>query len=152
MSDHWIGIIPREADFVPSAEAVAVAEAYFAEIAPEAEDVVSEVAGAVRFRDCGGNFESIRCPVCDADVSIDWWSDQLDDEDSWVGDFGNKPLRLPCGHTAKSLNDLRYRFEQGFSRIILNAMNPYIGELKPEQVRRFEEILGCPVKVINRHI
>jgi len=31
-------------------------------------------------------------------------------------------------------------------------MNPNIGILSPVEVSRFEEILGCPVKVIYQHI
>lgn len=152
MSDHWICIIPREPAFVPSEQAIAAAADFMAEIAPDSEEISSELADAVRFRDCGGNFESIRCPVCNADVPIEWWAEQMGDEDCWYDGIDLKPLRLPCGDMVKSLNELRYYYDQGFSRFILDAMNPYIGELEPEQTTRFEEILGCPVKVIYQHI
>jgi hypothetical protein len=150
MSDHWIGIIPRNPFFVPSDESIARTKKFMAEVAPEAEGIRSEITDAVRFRDCGVNLTTIRCPFCDAELSSEWWSERMGED--WDADFELRQVELPCGHEAGSLNDLRYDFDQGFSRFILDAMNPNIGVLTPSEISHFEEWLGCPVKVIYQHI
>ena len=150
MSDNWIGIIPTDPRFVPSAEAIAKAEAFMAEIAPDADEIRSEISEGIQFRDCGGNFESVHCPVCDTEIAGDWWAEQTSNQ--WHEGFHLKPLQLPCGHQAESLNHLRYVWDQGFSRFILDTMNPKLRLLEPGQVSNFEAILGCPVKVIYRHV
>jgi hypothetical protein len=152
MSDHWIGIIPRDPHFIPSDEAIAAAEEYMANLAPDADEIEGVVSATVQFRDCGGNFIDIRCPICNAEISIEWWHEQMGDEDYWENGFNLNPVRTPCGHDAASLNELKYDWEQGFSRFILDTMNPNIGRLDDEQVSRLEGILGCPVKVIYQHI
>ena len=50
------------------------------------------------------------------------------------------------------MNDLRYDFDQGFSRWGVDVMNPNIETLDDATVARFESILGCKVKVVYQHI
>lgn len=76
----------------------------------------------------------------------------MGDQDNWDNGFDLDPLDLPCGHSAASLNALKYDFDQGFSRFILDAMNPNIGTLSADQIAQFEEILGCPIRIIYQHI
>lgn len=151
MSDHWITIIPRDPCFVPPADAIARARDFIAEITPAADDISSEISTGVQFRDCGANLERIQCPVCKADISRDWWSEQME-EDSEGDGFDLQPFALPCGHTAGSLNGLDYYFDQGFSRFALNARNPNIDKFDPSHIARLEQLLGCPVKIIYRHV
>lgn len=152
MSDHWIGIIPKNPNFVPSEAAIAQAEEYMAELAPGADNIATEIGDMIQFRDCGSNFESVRCPLCDIDLTeSDWWTDQMDDAYQENSGFRLKPTSLPCGHEVTSLNDLKYEFEQGFSRFILDMMNPNIGPLDAEQIARLEAIFGCRIKVIYKH-
>jgi len=123
------------------------------ELAPTADEVLAKVSDVILFHDCGGNFESVRCPTCDSDIAESgWWSDQMNDAYQEGSGFALKPMSLPCGHQVASLNDLKYEFEQGFSRFILDTMNPKIGRLETEQIARLEGILGCPIKVIYKHI
>jgi hypothetical protein len=61
-------------------------------------------------------------------------------------------LLLPCGHTAASLNELKYDMEQGFSKFALTAMNPNIGVLSPPQIAELEDCLACKLRIIYRHI
>src|ERR1051325_2616020 len=152
MSDNWICIIPRDPNFVPSAEAISEAERYLAEIAPDAEEVSSELADTVKFRDCGSILMRICCRTCTAELSTEWWQEQMGDEDYWQDGFTLHPIPLPCGHVARSLNDLHYDFDQGFSRFILEAMNPNAGALLPSEILHFEAILGCPIKVIYQRL
>jgi hypothetical protein len=143
---------PKDPSFVPSPEAIAKAEAFTAKIAPNAEEISGEISDAIRFRDCGESFMGIFCPLCNAKISTEWWQEAMGDEDHWDEDFDLKPLLLPCCLRAQTLNDLRYDWDQGFSRFILDTMNPNIGRLQPEQVADLESILGCPVKVIYQHL
>jgi hypothetical protein len=152
MSDHWICIIPKDPHYVPSESAIVAAERFLSEIAPDAEKVSSEIADTIQFRDCGANLESIRCQTCASELPMEWWASQLGDEDFRQDGFKLRPVDLPCGHVAPSLNDLTYLFDQGFSRFMLDAMNPSVGALTPAQIRQCEVVLGCPIKVIYQHI
>ncbi len=74
--------------------------------------------------------------------------DRREDDDK----FNLKEVELPCcGHRC-TLNDLRYDFDQGFSRWGVDVMNPNIETLDDATVARFESILGCKVKVVYQHI
>jgi len=73
-------------------------------------------------------------------------------EDHWDGGFDLQPISLPCGHLVRSLNDLKYHFDQGFSRFLLDAMNPNIGILTPPQILHIEKVLGCPIRVVYQHL
>ena len=150
MSDHWICMIPRMPDYIPADEAFDEAARYLRTIAPDAEDITCEVSTVVELHDCGANLETIRCPSCASELSVEWWADQV----QGAGDHGIelRPISLPCGHVAPSLNDLVYHFDLGFSRFKLQAMNANVGSLNPEPFKRFESILGCPLKAIYRHI
>src|SRR4051794_21142777 len=106
MSDHWICIIPRDRQFVPSEEAILKAEEFLAEIAPEADEVSSGITEAVKLRDCGANLMSIRCPVCAAEITSEWWVDQIGGGDGLDDPIELRPISLPCGHVASSLNEL----------------------------------------------
>ena len=59
MSDHFTTFIPADPRFVPSEKAQHAAAALLQDLAPDAEDVSSEVEDAVVFRDCGENFERV---------------------------------------------------------------------------------------------
>jgi hypothetical protein len=151
MSTHSIHLIPRDTHFVPSPPDIASAEALLTELAGRADEISGVLKDTVQFRDCGENFERVACPVCDLEVSNQWWLEQMNA--AWNSGFDLQPLLLPCGHRAGSLNELHYRFEQGFSRFVLSAVNPTNpGALTAEQVARFEELLRCPLKVIYQHL
>jgi len=80
---------------------------------------------------------------------IEWWQDRIDEG---YDTFNLQEVELPCcGHPC-TLNDLRYGFEQGFSRWGVDVMNPSIGKLDDATVARFESILGCMIKVVYQHV
>lgn len=136
--------------FIPAPGDIAEAEEFFKTLAPDADEILSEIDDTVQFRDCGGNLEFIRCPICATELSTEWWQNAMDAASD--ADFAPAPLDLLCGHAVASLNDLHYYFDQGFSRFELSAMNPNLGLLSPEHLARFEQILRCPLKVIYQHI
>ena len=150
MSDNWITIIPRDPYFIPTPSAIAGAEAYLEKIILTADEMTSEISDGVRFRDCGGNFQNIHCPVCSAEISTSWWSKKMSED--WDRKFALRPITTPCSHAVLSLNELRYDWDQGFSCFALDIMNPDTGPLDPSQIARIEQLLGCPLKIIYRHI
>ena len=52
----------------------------------------------------------------------------------------------------KSLAELHYEWPQGFARFSLSAMNAGVGELSDEKKREFEQVLGCELMAIYRHL
>lgn len=151
MSDNWISVIPRDPHYMPTPHQADSALAFLRDLAPESESVEFKMDDEVKFRDCGANFESVACPLCQASIDQEWWSDKMSENQDGES-FHLRPIRLPCCDGAASLNDLIYSFNQGFSRFILEAMNPNIGELQPEQTRRLSDLLGTELRVIYQHI
>ena len=74
------------------------------------------------------------------------------DEDFGGTCFVLKPHKMPCCSAAPKLSELRYDWPVGFARCEISAMNPRMGELLDEQIRWFERVLGCPIRVIYRHL
>jgi len=118
MSDHWIAIIPRNINSTVDLNALHQVADEMRRIAPEADEVEVIHGDVVRMFDCGGNLETIGCPACKGELDTQWWQDRVDDGyDEDDESFDLKELELPCcGHRC-TLNDLRYDFDQGFSRI-----------------------------------
>lgn len=151
MSDNWIALIPKDPHFVPSEHHGKAAAAYLASIAPESDEIDVRVDNKIQFHDCGGNLESICCPRCNATIDPDWWSDRMSDDFEGDG-YQLKLHQTPCCHSWASLAELIYDFDQGFSRFIVEAMNPNIGELSTEQLENFRHLLGTEIRAIYQHI
>jgi hypothetical protein len=147
MSDNYVHIIPVQPGLVPDQERQQEAVLYFRSIAPTASEVSASTSDDLRFIHCGGNFERICCPFCKATIEVPLWH-------KWMNaDYGAKGFTLtqhimPCCATTHTLQELVYEWPQGFARWDLQAMNPEIGKLSDEHRGRFEEILGCPVRII----
>lgn len=151
MSDHYIHIIPAKPGVVPDEAKQQAAVSYFRSIAPQASEVSSSVSDHLEFVHCGGNFGKICCPSCGAEIEMEFWQGWMDQ------DYGDKGFTLvkhlmPCCGGQHTLHDLVYEWPQGFTRCDVCAMNPNIGELSDEQIAHFEAILGCPVRVIYKHV
>ena len=151
MSDHWIRIIPENPDFVPDDASQQSAVSYFRRLAPNADDVRVTSSDRIVFKDCGGNFESIACSACGADFEVEQWQDWMDEDYDGEG-FILTERPMPCCSARRTLQQLRYSFPQGFGRFEVSAMNPQLGELSEEQSNQFQQILGCPIRVIYRHL
>jgi len=119
-------------------------------IAPEAEQIKTEVNDKVVFFDCGQNFERILCPSCHAAISMEWWQERMGDDCDQHG-FRLAKYPTPCCGTACTLHDLVYEWPQGFGRFALDVMNPGIGRLNEAQQRELEKILGAPLRIIYQH-
>ena len=151
MSDDYIYVIPANPDFVPDETRQQLAIAYFRSISLKAEEVIASVSDHITFVHCGGNFEKIHCPSCGAEIEISLWQDWMD-EDYKDKHFILNKHSMPCCQTKQTLNDLKYTWPQGFARYKICAMNPNTAKLSEEQRNRFEQIFGCPVKMIYQHI
>jgi hypothetical protein len=153
MSDHWIGIIPRDPNFVPTSENIQRALDYLRGIAPDSDEVTFSIDPTFRFRDCGQNLESILCPRCRAVLNQEWWDERMSEDCDESGDgFRLQTFFLPCCSASANLNELIYSFDQGFSCFILEAMNPNIGQLAVDEAKKLSELLGTDIRVIYQHI
>jgi len=145
MSDTYLRIIPADPTCVPSALARERALDVIRRALPLADDLAQRVTDAVRFVDCGENFETVRCQACGADVG-DWWSIVM--EVGHEQHFKDLRVTTPCCALHTTLNDLQYLWPAGFARYTLEVLNPNIGELSHGVVRRLENALHAPLRVI----
>lgn len=150
MSDNWIALIPEDPRFVPDVAAQRRVRDRFAEIAPEADQIEIKVSENVEFFDCGANFERIRCPSCNSEISVAWWQARMDED--YAGAFKLASYATPCCGAKRTLHELAYEWPQGFGRFAVDVMNPNIGELDDRHKREFEEIVGTKLRVIYQHI
>ena len=145
MSDTYLRIIPADPTCVPSALARERALDVIRRAVPFADDLSHRVTDDVRFVDCGENFETVRCHACGADVG-EWWSMAM--EVGHEQQFKDLRVTTPCCALHTTLNDLRYSWPAGFARYTLEVLNPNITELSHGVVRRLENALHAPVRVI----
>lgn len=147
MSDSWINIIPKDPQFVPTEDAQALA--YMKQIVGRADEVKVQLTKEIRFVDCGENFERAICPACGAEIDIEWWKDEMERQFEWG--YTLEPVALRCCGREICLAALSYDWPQGYARFSVEAMNPEVPDLTPEQTRHFEVLLGCAViKVLQR--
>lgn len=149
---YWIVIVPRHPEHMPSSDNAQVAAKILEQMVSGAEKIEVIKNENVQFFDCGGNFESVSCPRCRADIDTDWWSQTMSTDFDKEAGFLLNEYRLPCCSSSISLNALDYSFHQAFGRFALSAMNPNIGEISVEAVVKIEAALGCEVSVVYQHI
>jgi len=151
MSDHFIRIIPVDPRFVPTKRAQKAAIAVIRAAAPMTDEVSSETDDQIVFRDCGENFERVRCPGCGNEIALDTWQEWMSADYSDDDGFRLEALAIPCCNHRATLNELRYEMAQGFSRYVLSAMN--IGQELPSSVlAKLEGALGCQLRIIRQMI
>lgn len=149
MSDHLLRLIPEQPDFEPTVPAVDAALNALTGFV-RAEAVTADRYGRVVFVDQGSNFECVRCPYCQKDVSEQWgkWMSAS----SQTG-FLKRTITLPCCIRPIDLNDLMYEWPAGFAKFQLEARNPDpSGWLPGLSQLRLEQILGCKLRqVLTRY-
>jgi hypothetical protein len=147
-SDTYLRVIPVDPACVPSALARERASTILSRAVPLADDVASQVTEDVRFVDCGANFETVSCPRCGTDLG-EWWSTAM--ELAHEQQFRDLRITTPCCARRTSLNELVYSWPAGFARYSLEVLNPGVGSLSEQTVRRLEGALGVAVRVIWAH-
>jgi hypothetical protein len=151
MSDDITIFVPEDPRFVPTKKSQRAAVMMLRELAPRADEITTGVDDEVTFRDCGANFESVACPKCRREIDLQIWQNWMSEDTSDGGGFRLAPFVTPCCAAVMTLNDLVYKWPQGFSRYHLGASN--VGrQLSAASIRRLEEVLGCRLRVIRQHI
>lgn len=150
MSDDWLQLLPAESAFVPDVVAAEAARVRLAELVQAADEVLVTVAAQVAFIDTGEHHERITCPACSADVDEGWWVRALDA----AGEHGFTDLsvRVPCCRARCSLDALIYVPQAGFARFVLEARNPVVDELEPDQLTELETLLGTDLRVVRTRL
>ncbi len=148
MSGYYFKLIPIVPEYVPDAASQKRALERFASFVRAAE-VSAAATDNVQFHCAMGNFESVACPACGRDLDLDWWNDAMNV--ACESQFSDLRVVVPCCGVTTSLNELRYRFPQGFSRFVLSARYPG-ANLDDEQFRELERILGCALRKLWIHV
>jgi hypothetical protein len=149
MSDTFLVLIPTQPDFIPPETAQAKALEKLKSFVSKADEVVCDTTPDIRFFDAGVNFEKVSCPMCRLELPSRWWERSM--EAAGRKDFSDLRVTLPCCGKPSTLNDLMYFWAQGFARFGLEVQNPGLKDLRADQVRELEQILGCSLKVILAH-
>ena len=149
MSDDYLRLIPTDPTWRPGAEAAKRAAAALAALAPGADSVEAELYDEVTFIDQGANLDRLSCPACQAELAMDWWSEQM----GRAGDAGftNLAVTNPCCGTRTSLNELTYDWPAGFARAELSVRNPQRGWLDDAELVQVSAELGHPLKQVMAH-
>ena len=145
MADTYLRIIPADPVYVPSALAREKALSVLRRTLPLADEIAAQLTDTIRFVDCGGNFETVRCPQCGGELG-EWWSEVM--EIAQRQSFQDLRVTVPCCRNRTSLNDLVYSWQAGFARYTLEALNPGVSSLPDTLVRRLEDTVGSAVRVI----
>lgn len=117
--------------------------------APMADKVNAVFEDSIVFFDPGGNWSGVACQACGKDAKA-WWQKAM--SASFEGAYENLGLAAPCCGAQVSLNNLRYGSPAAFGRFALEAMNPNIRDLQPEQEAQLSQALGCELRKVWVHI
>jgi hypothetical protein len=149
VSENLLRLLPVDPSFEPTPLQRGRGLNAFRRLVPRASKVIEECAGSTVFVDAGSNFESVHCPVCGADISLQWWKHQMDT--AWNTRFEQLTVDLPCCNSSLSLNDLTYTWPQGFARWYLSAANPGRQRLTSDEIASVEVPVGTQLREVWTH-
>ena len=145
MSDNFLIFIPADPEFVPGFKSRKHALTYLRDHFREADKVQDEVHDKEVFVHCGGNLESVRCPICDRPLDIEWVMGQVEER------FSSRPktrdVEVPCCGAVVDLNNLKFSWPCGFARYEISVLNPNRTE-EDHEVKVLEAALGTTLSVI----
>ncbi|MFD9004067.1 hypothetical protein ACFV0T_24405 [Streptomyces sp. NPDC059582] len=155
MSDDVLSIIPTDPRWQPERDAVDRAVSLAEKPAPgvvDGADVEIDVMwhDVVTVVDCGGDLQSVGCPLCRASIATEWWRDLL--EDHCDDGFTTLAIQVPCCGGSITLDALEYDWPCGFARFEIAIWNPerlWFGE---DELTALGDALGHPVRQIRAHI
>lgn len=140
-------IIPCDARFVVSAlRGQAVLQYLISHV--DAYEIRMHRYDGLTFIDCGGNLESIACPVCRARLDTAWWSNAMSDAEDEQGLFGDLSVVLPCCGASSSLDQLAYNLECGFAQTEFDVTDAR-DDISDDVLSEVGRLLGHPVRVIH---
>ncbi len=153
MSDSWIVVIPADPMYQPNERQKKNLLAELAILAPKAEEVAIEVEGEhIQFFDCGENFETVKCPACQSELSNGIWGDWMSEDYGEGPGFDLARRELPCCSATLTLNELTYDMPQGFARFGVGAMNCDRPNLTTADRQILDAAIGTRVRIIYRYI
>lgn len=148
MSDYMCKIIPESPDLrIPSLRMLAARSWLRTHI--QSDRVTCRLSEMPVFVDCGGDLENIRCPLCGAGISFDWWGEAMDQ--AAAGSFQDRRVVAPCCGSETALDELLYEFPCGFSCAELDLVNPRM-PLESQMLVKLGKILGTPLRRIDCHL
>jgi hypothetical protein len=150
MSDNSLLFIPTNPTAQPSRAAAEKAIELMKAFAPNSYgEVRAKFSENTEFHSGGSNWSGVACPNCGADLD-GWWKGAMDA--AWLSEFSNLGVTMPCCGSSTTLNDLNYVWPAGFSRFVLEAMNPNIPQTTPDQDQALSKELGLELRKIWMHI
>ena len=149
MSDNWLQLVPVDPQFLPSPGAAEGARRLLLSFAPESESVTAKFEDHVEFFHPMGNWSGVECPSCGADAEP-WWEDAM--RSGAQTHFEDLMVTAPCCGSRVSLNELRYIWPAAFGRFVLEAMNPNVRDITPDQELALSRALGSLVRKVWVHL
>jgi len=105
----------------------------------------------IHFADAGHNFESVKCPLCKADL-MEWWGNAMGSAYSDEEGFFDIMATTPCCRMKTSLHNLDYSFPQGFYKIMIEVMPELNSQITPENIsNNLLDITGEKWRIIRAH-
>ncbi|WP_111306817.1 hypothetical protein [Confluentibacter sediminis] len=148
-SGNQLKIIPTKPNYEPSTEQQKEVIKYLATEFSENE-IRSILMKNIEFIDSGENFESVRCNHCGQKIEIENWQEAMDK--AYQNSFADLTFLTPCCHKQTCLNDLEYEMPSGFSKYIIELINPNIKDnQKADLIKNLNEILGQDMELIWAH-
>ncbi|MDR3594148.1 hypothetical protein [Clostridium sp.] len=123
MSEIIYKIIPENYNFFPIDTKTIDGAVKILKMYVHADRISWESFENPAFIDCGSNFDSITCPFCGNNISIDVWQKMMD-MCYKRSCFNNLNIFLPCCNRDSTLNDLKYQMDCGFSKFVIEVLNP----------------------------
>lgn len=121
----------------------------FASFVPDADEVTFNFKEQTEFFHPMANWSGVECPSCGADAEP-WWYDAMQERSET--NFEDLVVTAPCCGSCASLNELRYVWPAAFGRFVLEALNPNVRDLSPDQERALSQLIGCGIRKIWVHI
>lgn len=148
-SGNQLKIIPTEPNYEPSTEQQKEAIRYLASKFSKNE-LRSILTNKIEFIDCGENFESVSCNHCEQTIEIENWQEAMDK--AYQTSFSDLTFLPPCCHKRTSLNDLEYDMPSGFSKYVIELIDPEIKDnQKTDLTKNLKEIIGQDIELIWAH-
>lgn len=148
MSDSFVKIIPVNHDYLISNDIVNDVLEYL-KTNVKSDSINAYIYDHPAFIDCGSNLDKIQCPLCNKNISFDWWGISMDK--AYENEFNNLVIQLPCCGNKSSLKDLIYHFPCGFACFEFVLLNPKT-ELSVNIIKVLEKLLKMPIRIIRSHI
>jgi hypothetical protein len=147
MSEAHLHIIPADPTYVPASEQIKRARDVLVSFWPDAELALDEL-DSIQFIDQGSNFESVRCPNCNADLDLTWWQGVMNK--AAETNFENLRVVTPCCSNSTSLNNLLYHLPAGFARFVISIREPH-RNLTQHEIEIISKSINCDVRIIWSH-